>query len=92
MDENMIRIMDEFITERISYHGKNEAESANSAYMELRSRVELLRGTLTEEQIIMLRGCENAYHVADGETGRYYYAAGFRDAIRFLLNFGEGEQ
>ena len=92
MDEDMIRMADEFITGRISYHGKNEAESLSSAYMDLRSRVDLLRETLTEAQIIMLRGCENAYHIADGETGRFYYTAGFRDAIRFLLNFGEDNQ
>lgn len=89
MDENLYQVTDEFVAQRISYHGENETEAVNGAYMELRSRVERLRETLSEEQSALLRDCENAYHSSDGESGRYYYKAGFGDAIRFLLDWGE---
>ena len=89
MDENLYQATEEFITQRVSYHGENETEAVNGAYMELRSRVERLRKTLSEEQAVLLRGCENSYHSADGEAGSFYYKAGFGDAIRFLMGWGE---
>jgi hypothetical protein len=92
VDENFNKVTDEFVTQRIGWHGQHESESANSAYMELRSRTERLRETLTEGQKLLLRECENAYRVADGETERFYYKAGFGDAIRFLLHFGEEQR
>lgn len=92
MDEKLYQAAEEFITQRISYHGKNETEAVNGAYMELRTCVERLRKTLSEEQILMLRKCENAYHASDGETGRFYYKAGFGDAIRFLLEWGKDNE
>jgi hypothetical protein len=73
----------------VSWHGQHETAAANGAFMELRSLVERLRETLTEDQKLLLRDCENAYRVADGETERFYYRAGFGDAIKFLLRFGE---
>lgn len=91
MDENLGKVTEEFITERLGWHGKNEPEAVNGAFMELRARVDRLRETLTEEQALLLRDCENAYRISDGETERFYYKAGFRDAIRFLLRFGEEE-
>ena len=89
MDENMKKVTEEFITQRVSYYGQNETEALNEALTELRARVDCLRGTLTEEQARLLNDCENAYHSADGETARFYYKSGFYDAIRFLLHFGE---
>lgn len=89
MDENLRQVTEEFITRRVGYHGKNDTEAVNGAYMALRSRVERLRESLTEEQLLLLRACENAYHVSDGETTLFYYKAGFGDAIRFLLGWGE---
>ena len=89
MDENFGKVSEEFITERVSYHGQHETEAVNSAYLELRSLTERLRESLNEEQALLLRGCENAYRVADGETERFYYKAGFGDAVRFLLHFSK---
>ena len=89
MDKDFNKAKSEFITQRINSHSGNEPENVNGAYMELRSLVDRLRETLSEEQKIILRGVEDAYHVADGETERYYYKAGFNDAIRFLLHFDE---
>lgn len=87
MDENLAQLTEEFITGRIGYHGKNETEKVNNAYMELRSIVDELRKTLTEEQMSLLHKCENAYHSSDGESSRFYYKAGFSDAISFLTNW-----
>lgn len=89
MDENLCQATEEFITQRVSYHGENETEAVNGAYMELRSRVDRLCETLSEEKAVLLRDCENAYHSSDGESGRFYYKAGFGDAIRFLMGWGE---
>ena len=80
---------EEFISQRINWHGQNETEAVNGAYMELRTLVEKLSKTLTKEQRLLLRACEDAYRIADGETGRFYYKAGFSDAINFLLHFDE---
>ena len=89
MDKDFSKAKSEFVTQRINAHSSNEPENVNSAYMELRSLVDRLRTTLSEEQKLILRDLENAYHVADGETERYYYKAGFNDAIHFLLHFDE---
>jgi hypothetical protein len=89
MDENLGKVTDEFVTQRLDWHGQHETESTNSAYMELRSCTARLRETLTEEQAKLLTDCENAYRVSDGESERFYYKAGFGDAIKFLLHFGE---
>lgn len=89
MDEHSEKVSEEFITQRLSWHGQNETDAVNGAYMELRTLVERLRETLTEEQRLLLRDCENAYRISIGETERFFYKAGFGDAINFLLHFGE---
>lgn len=89
MDKDFSQATEDFITQRIDWHGHHESDSANTAYMDLHASVGRLRETLTEEQKVLLRICEGAYHIADGETIRFFYTAGFRDAIRFLLQFGE---
>jgi len=89
MDEHLLKVTEEFITQRINWHGQNETEIMNNAYMKLHTFVERLNETLTEEQQRLLRNCENAYRVSDGESERFYYNAGFSDAIKLLLHFGE---
>lgn len=88
MDENLSKVTDEFMNQRINYHGKNEPEALTSAFMELRAGMDRLRETMPDEQARLLRSCENAYRVADGETRWFFYKAGFSDAIRFLMGFG----
>lgn len=85
MDENLKRLSEEFVTQRVNYHGANETKEANTAYMEFRALVERLCETLTEEQKKLFNVCENAYRVADGESDRFYYKAGFEDALALLL-------
>ena len=87
MDENMKKVTDEFITQRVTHYGKNETEAVNGAFMELRACADRLREVLNEEQERLFRLCENAYRVADGETSRFYYKAGFDDAIQFLFGW-----
>jgi len=89
MDEHLSKVSEEFITGRISWHGQNEIKEVNDAYIKLRTLVERLSETLTEEQKRLLRDCENAYRISIGETERFYYKAGFGDAIKFLLQFNE---
>jgi len=87
--ENFDKTMEEFFTQRINWYAANETESVNDAYMVLRSRVECLREALSEEQLLLLRNCENAYRISVGESERFYYKAGFSDAIRFQHQFDE---
>jgi len=91
MDEDFLADMEEFFTQRINWYAQHETTEVNDAYMKLRSCAERLSDALTEEQKLPLDDCMTAYHVADGETGRFYYKAGFRDAIRFLLNTSTAE-
>ena len=90
MDENFIQATEEFITQRVNYHGENETDVVNDAFMTLRATVDRLREKLTDEQIRLLRACEDAYRLSDGETGQFYYRAGFGDAIRFIMSWTEG--
>jgi hypothetical protein len=89
MDEHLKKLTDDFVTQRLGYHGQHETESANEAYMELRAAVEHLREALTWEQRRLLTVCENAYRLADGESQRFYYKAGASDALRLLLRPGD---
>ena len=87
MDAHLKSVTDEFIRQRVSYYGQNETKAVNDAFLNLRSRAESLKATLTEKQAAMLRACENAYSLADGETARFYYMGGFKDAIHFLMDW-----
>ena len=89
MDENLCRVTAEFITERVNYHGQQEPGNIGAAAEKLYATVEKLRQTLTDEQILTLRDCENFFAEVDGETMRYYFKAGFGDAVRFLLDWGK---
>ena len=89
MDENLYRVTAEFITERVNYHGQQEPGNIGEATEKLCAAVEKLRRALTDEQILTLRDCENLFAEVDGETMRYYFKAGFGDAIRFLLDWGK---
>ena len=89
MDENLYRVTAEFITERVNFHGQQEPGNIGKAAEKLCAAVENLRQTLTDEQVLMLRDCENFFAEVDGETMRYYFKAGFSDAIHFLLGWGK---
>ena len=89
VEESFDKAMEEFVTQRINWHGGNETEAVSGAFIAFRSCVEHLRETLSEEQLLLLRDCENAYSLSTGESERFYYKAGVGDAVRFLRQFGE---
>jgi len=86
MSEHM-KQTEEFITERVNYHGANESDEMSEAYLDLKAKAEILLATLTKEQKHLFRDMENKYRVSDGETCRYYYKAGFGDAIKFITDW-----
>ena len=91
MDQTFTQATEDFITQRINWHSQHEPDEVNSAYMDLREKVQQLRDSLTtEQQKVILRDCEGVYHIADGETIRGAYKAGFGDAIGFLFQFRDG--
>lgn len=83
----MEKAIEDFVVSRINYHGSNENECLKEAYLNFRNEVQKLRDTLTPEQEILFKKCENAYGVLDGETINFYYQAGFSDAICFLKSW-----
>jgi hypothetical protein len=89
MDNNMYTVTAELITERVNHHGAREPGIIGDAVTKMCGSVEQLRETLNEGQILILRDAENHYADVDGETMRYYYKAGFGDALRFLLDWGK---
>lgn len=89
MDENLCKVREELITQRINYHRQNEPPHVNAAFMDLRSRAEELAGMLSPEQAELFRQMENAYYSHDGESGRFFYEAGMCDALALLLERGD---
>lgn len=83
----MEKAIDDFIVSRINYHCSNESECLKEAYLSFSDAVQQLRYTLTSEQEILFRKCENTYGVLDGETINFYYQEGFSDAICFLKSW-----
>ena len=83
----MEKAIEDFVVSRINYNGSNESECLKEAYLNFRNEVQKLRDTLTPEQEILFRKCENSYGVLDGETINFYYQAGFSDAICFLKSW-----
>ncbi|GHU54034.1 hypothetical protein AGMMS49975_13760 [Clostridia bacterium] len=85
MDENWEKATEDFVMERVNYHGVHENEETADAYMALKTAYQemekALKGTEYEQ---LLRDCENAYHLADGKSTRFYYNAGLNDGIRAL--------
>ena len=90
MKDNMYSATMEFVTERVNYHGANEAQGLQEAAGEFQSAVDCLKETLTAEQMPLFLDCETFYGGVDGEQMRFYYEAGFSDAIRFILGWRDG--
>ncbi len=88
MNDNLCQAKQEFIDQRINHHRKNEPPAVNQAFMELRAHVEVLRATLSNEQVELLRAVENAYYSSDGESGRFFYVSGLHDAISLRFDRG----
>ena len=80
----------DFVTERVNYHGANEASGLLTAVDAFDVAVAHLKETLTEEQVALFLDCETMLSDVDGEQMRFYYEAGFADAVRFVMGWREG--
>jgi len=89
MVKNLYECTAEFITDMVNYHGANEPGPIQTALTKMQVSVDRLTDTMTTEQKEVLKDVENDYSLVDGETMRYYYKAGFGDAIRFLVDWGK---
>lgn len=84
-DETMCRAIEEFIIRRINDHNMAEPEVLQELFQQFNGCAEALRAALPAELNSLLRQCEDAYALLDGETINTYYRAGFSDAITFLF-------
>jgi len=90
MNDHMYTAAMELVTERINYHGANESKGLLHAADVFKAVADRLKETLTEEQISLFMDCETFYSDLDGEQMRFYYEAGFADAIKFIMGWREG--
>ena len=90
MDDYLYTAAMEVVTERVNYHGANEPKGLQDALNTFKSAVNRLQETLTTERAIFFMDCETYYSGLDGEQMRFYYEAGFADAVGFLLGWKEG--
>lgn len=88
MDEKLRAAMDKFITERLGDLGMASPNPVTEAITAVSRHSERLAAALTEEQRKLWMELENALSLQVGEETRYYYKAGFDDAIHFLLGWG----
>lgn len=84
-NEAMHKAIEELIIRRINDHNMAEPEMLQALFQQFNSCVEALRAALPIELNSLLRQCEDAYALLDGETINIYYRAGFSDAIAFLF-------
>jgi len=87
MDEKLMRAISDFVTQRINDLGADAPKAVTDAVSEAEEQKERLAATLSKEQRPLLRELENALGVQTGEETRYYYRAGFYDAVKFLLEW-----
>ena len=80
----------ELVTERINYHGANESKGLIHAAVAFKAIVDCLKETPTVEQTSLFLEAESKFSDLDGEQMRFYYEAGFADAIRFIMGCREG--
>ena len=87
MDEKLMRAISEFVTRRINDLGADAPAAVTDAVSDVEEQRERLSAVLSEEQQPFLRDLENALMLQSGEETRYYYRAGFYDAVKFLLEW-----
>ena len=90
MNDHMYTVTMELVTERINYHGENESKGLARAANEFITAADCLKETLSKEQTALFFEAESKFSDLDGEQMRFYYEAGFADAIRFIMGWREG--
>lgn len=91
MDEKLMRAISEFVTQRVNDLGADAPETITDAIMRVENCMERLAATLPPSQTTLLRELEDALGLQAGEETRYYYRAGFYDAVRFLLEWSDAD-
>ena len=87
MDDKLRDAIEEFITQRMDDLGADAPEAVDQAITALEGRLRQLGSVLSEGQKGLFREVEDALNLQTGEETRYYYRAGFDDAIRFLTEW-----
>lgn len=91
MDEKLTRAIAEFVTQRVNDLGADAPEAVTNAITQVNGCVERLAAPLSSAQAALLRELEDALGLQTGEETRYYYRAGFYDAVRFLLEWSDAD-
>ena len=91
MDEKLMRAISEFVTQRVNDLGADAPETITDAITRVEGCMEMLAAVLSSEQSALLRELEGALGLQVGEETRYYYRAGFNDAVRFLLEWSDAD-
>ena len=81
----------EFITQRVNDLGADAPGTVTEAITQVEDCMERLAATLPSAQAPLLRELEDALGLQAGEETRYYYRAGFYDAVRFLLEWSDAD-
>ncbi len=87
MNEKLYRAIEDFITQRMDDLGTDAPAYVEQAITEVEHHMKSLEKTLLESQFPLWRELEDALSRQTGEEMRYYYRAGFHDAIGFLLGW-----
>ena len=91
MDEKLMRAISEFVTQRVNDLGAEAPETITDAITQVEGCMERLAAALPPAQAPLLRELEDALGLQAGEETRYYYRAGFYDAVRFLLEWSDAD-
>ena len=89
MDEKLMRAISEFITQRVNDLGADAPEVVAEAIALADGCAKRLAATISSAQSPLLRELEDALGLQAGVETRYYYRAGFYDAVRFLLEWSD---
>ena len=91
MDEKLMCAISEFVTQRVNDLGADAPETITDAITWVENCMERLAAMLPPSQTTLLRELEDALGLQAGEETRYYYKAGFYDAVRFLLEWSDAD-
>jgi hypothetical protein len=91
MGSSLLRAIEEFITNRMDDHGTEAPGEIADAITNAGHCQDKLRESLSREQEKLFWEMEDALSLQTGEETRYYYLAGFCDAVRILLKLNDGD-
>jgi len=89
MSERFEKAMEDFITGRINDWGYVSSKAISEAMEQAEEQEKKLKDSFSEEQQKLWNAYESARSVLSGEETRFYYRAGFGDALRFLCRMRE---